>query len=569
MLSSKWRMDRLPGTHIILAAALFSLHHWVAIAINHGDYTPFSASSSVSAVTFDETTIYAPQARRFMAVGRLYPESDNYELRSLHGAMPFLPEAVLGAMGGALGSLEWAFIVADVLFPAALLFLFFCLSENIVQSRALRLLIAWSTLLIPFAPRSFFWLGYNGPLAPLEITRTPHPDLSILFLLIGVFVLARALGARAGRPALLLAGLASGINVYTYYFYTVGWTIALLLLFGAALVWRQWRMAARVAIVGAVTMLLAIPFVAFAVKGKIEGGQGNFLAQVGNYTHQPHLPALILGLAGFGIFLIRARPLFDTSQARLRIGLLSLSVLGGLFGMNGQIISGFDVAGFHFMYRLVQPIGYFLAACGLGWLVEHGHSRLKPNLNRFAAIAIAILLVNAAARQSYAAIRFAPYQRSGNPRIKLLTWVRSHLPPEQVIGTLDPELALLIPAIAPDFTYVPGGLRSFTPTREIGDRYLDLASLLGYSQEDVAGEAKPELLEDLRLGIADPADLAPAYGTFLAKNSPRTRRLDYVVVKAGRIEPLPLIRRFPEARVIYEDETYRLMACGPSGRGRR
>src|SRR5215467_4331911 len=90
-------------TNMLFAALLCSLHHWVAIAKNRGDYSPFAVSPSVSSLTFDETHFYAPLPQRFMSLGQLPAEVDNFERRDASAGIAFIPAVVLGGMGRSLG----------------------------------------------------------------------------------------------------------------------------------------------------------------------------------------------------------------------------------------------------------------------------------------------------------------------------------------------------------------------------------------------------------------------------------------------------------------------------------
>ncbi len=489
--------------HLLMAACLFPLHHLAALALDGGAYTPFTASRDAS-LTYDETFAYAPPARRFMTTGRLTPESDNYELRDLHAAMPFASSVLLGALGRICGSLETGFIVADAIFPAALLFVFYLLAGPIVARPVTRMLIAWATLLIGFAPRSFLGLGLEGLAGSFEITRTPNPEVSVLFFLLAVIAVARAMQPEAGRGALLVATLASAINVYTYYFYTVGWAITLASFFLVLLVWKRWREAVRVAAIGAGSALLGIPFLIAVLKGRAEGGQAHLLAQFGDPSHQPNALPLVLALAGLGLILIRGQKLFSEPST----GLLCLAAIAGLLGMNVQILSGMSFQQYHFLYRLTEPVCLFLACCLI--------ARLRPPAERTATVALAALLLFATGRQIVAATRFAPLQRSDTPEIQLLTWIRTNLPPQQVIGTSDPDLILLIPAITPDFTYIPSNMRTLTSPAEITVRQAELETFLN----------------------------APA-------SAPPAHRLDYVIVPAAQ-----------PGRAVYSNRTWKLIPSG-------
>jgi len=207
---------------VLLAAGLFSLHHWVAIVKSGGDYSPFAASGEVSSITFDETCCYAPFAGRFMWLGQLVAEADNYERRHSSAGLPFLPAALLGAMGRAFGKLEWAFIAADAVFPALALGLLYASSAGIVQGTSSRWLLAWTTLLIPFGPRNFLWRGYDSLISAPDFTRTPQPEISFTIVLGGLLLTSRAL-SNSGMRGAIASGLIGALIVASYYFYAVGW----------------------------------------------------------------------------------------------------------------------------------------------------------------------------------------------------------------------------------------------------------------------------------------------------------------------------------------------------------
>ena len=185
-----------PGTliiHALLVAMLCSLPQWIGVWQNHGDYSPFSVSPAVSAITFDETHAYAPPARRLFSTGKLRAEVDNYENRNLSAGIPFVPTAILGGMGWALGSLERSFIAADLIFPALLFVLFYAIAATVVQDSILRLLVAWSTVIVPFGVLNSIWIGDDARIAPLELTRTPQPEISFFVLILAAALLGRAI----------------------------------------------------------------------------------------------------------------------------------------------------------------------------------------------------------------------------------------------------------------------------------------------------------------------------------------------------------------------------------------
>jgi hypothetical protein len=585
------RQSSILIANVLLAALLCSLHHWVAIAKSCGDYSPFAVSPLVSSLTFDETYFYAPLAQRFMSLGQLPAEVDNYERRDSSAGVTFIPAIVLAGMGRFLGSLERSFIAADVLFPALAFGLLYAASQGLVERLSSRLLIAWCTLLIPWAPRTFFWCGYDSLLAAPEFTRTPQPEISFVLVLLASVLLARALKSTAKRRMTVAAGLFSALIVYSYYFYAIAWSMTLLLLLVLALFWGNWMVARRMAAILGIMVLGSLPFVVATVHGRAEGGETDYLARIGTYTHAARLAPLLCFMLGFLLIWKFGKRFFGEQQQQLHIAIFIVLLLAGLAGLNIQILSGYDAQHGHFWRRLILPVAAFLCEC---WLVSATERRWnRPHVLKGLVVATLISIVfNAAARQVYVGIQTADLQRASRPEIALLKWVQSHLPSESVIGTVDPDLILLIPAITTNFTYVPPGLRSLTPTGEIVDRYYELASLLGLSTAEVDSIAMlpahhstdSQLLWVLRVwgGAVPPPSLShdredsqlsqmstysetrrmfsEGYRRCQQVHVDRGRRLDYVVSYSGSPIPAPIETHFRHARVVYANQRYQLIA---------
>ncbi len=552
--------------HCFLVALLCSLPHWVEMYRNHGDFTPFSVSPSVSALTFDETHAYAPPAQHFLLTGELRAEVDNFERRNMSAGIPFIPTAILGSMGRLFGSLDNAFLAADCLFPALLFLLLYSLTGPAIRDTSLRLLVAWSTILIPFGFLNSFWRGDDALIAPLEITRTPQPEISFLVLLLAASLTARVF-LEANWRLTISAGLASGAVVYCYYFYAIAWaiTLGLLLLFG--FVWQVRRIWLNGLFVLGVTILLAVPFAIAAIKGKTQGGQSYLLERMGAYTHRPNIIPLCCSLLLTLLLLRFGRKAWQKQSSYF---VLATLVAGSLFGMNWQIISGYETQPWHFWKRLGLPLAFFLIATACSYFVESRLTMRISVVSRCAQLLLILLVLETAARLAYAGILAAPFQRASNPQVELLTWIRSNLPQKQVIATVDPELILLIPALTADYTYIPSGLRSLTSTREIVQRYDEMGCLFDMTSSDT-GEAaaipnhlghSTELLHVLGLSYTGDRSV---YSKFLAqyrefgKDCTRPRRqLDLLVLPVGKI-PVSVKQEFPLARQLHRNSRYMLL----------
>jgi hypothetical protein len=542
--------------NMLFAALLFSLHHWVAIAKNHGDYTPFAVSRGVSPMTYDETYFYAPRAQRFMSLGQIPAEIDNYELRHSSAGIPLLPFAILGGMGRVLGSLEWAFIAAKAIFPALSLGLLYKASQGLIQSKNFRLLLAWGTILIPFAPRNFFWSGYAALITSPDFARIPEPGISFIFILLGILVSARALQPFTKRITVVAAGLIGALNVYSYYFYSIAWGMTLGILLILMMLWKNWMIAKRVVIMLSVMIGASLPNIIATARGKAEGGQTYLLERSALFTHNPRLVPLLC--CSLGLFLVWkfGKRLFEGQEQQARIGMFILILLSGLAGLNFQILSGFDLMHDHFWNRLILPTAFFLCGYWIFSTVENLKRDRLRDFNRVALVALICIILNAGAREVYVGVQIAEQQRASRPEIELLMWARSNLPFGSVIGTVDPDLILMIPSTGPYFNYVPSAGRSFTSTSEIVDRYYELASLLGLSTSEVESIIK---FNDVLDYSGTLQTFLEGYRRYRKEQSERLRKLDYVVVNSEIEIPVEIEKRFSHARILYINQKFKLI----------
>jgi hypothetical protein len=553
--------------NILLAGLICSLNHWVAIAKTKGDYSPFSVSPAASAMTFDETHAYAPAVQRFMALGRIPAEVDNYERRDSVAGIPYFPAAILGLMGRVFGNAERAFIAADFIFPALAFWLFYASSSGLINSHRLRLVIAWATLLIPWGGRNFFWLGYDSLVAAPDFTRTPQPEISFTIVLSAVLLSARALESSTKLRIAVVAGLLASLVVYSYYFYALAWGMTLAMLFALMLVWKQREQAKRVGLILSIMVLGSIPFVFVTIRGKAEGGQTYLLARMGGYTHSPRLVPLFLFAVGLFLVVLFGKRFHKNREAHIRIEIFILLLLSGLAGLNFQVLTGYDAQHTHYWNRLILPVACFLLGCWFLSAAESLVSNRQRVLNTAAIAVVVCILLNAGIRQVCVGARIAAQQHASRPELELLGWVRTNIPEESVIGSVDPDLILLIPAIGPNFNYVPTGLRSLTATAEIVDRYYELAAFLGLSKAEIESVAiipyhhstNSQLL--LVLGDAEaPQSFSDGYDPYRQGGLNGRRRLDYIVLASG--EPLPsrITRNFLHARVVHSNSQYQLVA---------
>lgn len=500
-----------------------------------------------------------------MSLGEFPAEVDNFERRNSSAGIPFVPPAILGTMGLVFGSLDRAFIVADAVFPALALGLLYAATKGVIRTTIFRLALAWCTLIIPFGPRNFLWSGYDAFLAAPDFARTPQPEISFVFVLIALLLLSRALQTSAGWGTVTAAGGASALIVYSYYFYSVAWGITLEMLVILAALWRLWILATRAIKVFCVMIVASLPYVVATARGRAEGGQTFLLSRMGAYTHLPRMGPLLLLLAGFALAWKFGKRLFTASEQNARIGMFMVLLLSGLAGLNLQVISGYDAQHSHFWSRLIFPTAFFLCGCWLFSVVENLRGYPQLTLSRCALIALICIIGNSGARQIVVGLREAQQQRETRPEIELMTWVRSNLPGGIVVGTVDPDLILMIPALTLCFTYVPAGIRSLTPTHEILSRYYYLASILGLSVWQVEsmaaspGHVQPSQLL-LALGYSGtPQTFSEGYLRYEPGAVDLQNRLDYIISTPAPKIPANIAERFVHARILHTNDQYQII----------
>lgn len=336
--------------HVALAALVFSLHHSLAAWKNGGDYTPFGASENVSAITLDEVS-YAAPAEHLAVTGRFAAETDVYEHRALHANIPFIPTGILAALTLVSGNIERAFILSDVLFPPLLLLLFYMLSAGLVESPFHRMFIAWSTLAIPFAAQDFAWLAYDSSRNPPIVTRTPQPEISLVFLLVFILLLARSFTLPFRWPRAFAAGVSAGLLIYCYYFYFVAWFGAVGLLCLLGLLWRNRPLARAAAIAGAGALLAALPYFAVFLVARREGGQAYILERMATFTRHLYPPPLIEGVVLLAAIAAYGRRASEERPAHMRYLVVAVLVAAGMLISNIQVVTGINVQNAHFLSR--------------------------------------------------------------------------------------------------------------------------------------------------------------------------------------------------------------------------
>ena len=349
---------------ILVNLVIFPLNHIVGSGVNRGDYTPFAVVPQVSAQIFDETQLYVPGPSRFFRTGQVRAELDTFELRDLPNSYPVLHSVLVGLFAKSLGSLEWGWMVSHAIAPALIWAVFFWIACSFVRSGPLAMAIAWAVCFIAFGPRNFLLLAKDRFIQPLELTRMPQPGLAFLFLILAIWLLARAL-ARPKLLRILTGGILAGSLFYIYYFYWIAFFAgagALLIVVAMIGKWDYVKTTASVIVLGC---LAGIPFFLWTIEAMRAGHQRQLMMRVGSFTRTPNLTGLALALALLVALWLycKLRMGGQPDQQPIFAAVLLAIATGAAIGINFQLVTGFDAQHGHFYNRALQPLLMYFSCC--------------------------------------------------------------------------------------------------------------------------------------------------------------------------------------------------------------
>jgi hypothetical protein len=542
---------------ILVNLAIFPLNHIVGLAVNHGDYTPFAVVRQVSSQVYDETYEYTPGPRMFLRTGRIPGEMDVFELKDAPTSEPLVHSVLMGLLAKGTGSLEWAWMVSHAIGPTLIWAVLFWIASRCVGSAPLAMAIAWSVCFIAFAPRNSFLLARDRFIQPLEVTRMPPPALAFLFLMLAIWLLSRAL-AKPNPARILAAGILAGSLFYVYYFYWIAFFAGAGSLLLAVAIVKRLDYVKTIAWVIVLGCLTGIPFFLRTLAATRAGHQRQLMARVAGFGRTPDLFGLFLALAlAIGLWQycrlrIRARPgavpLLASDERSLFEAVLLAVAMGSALGLNLQVLTGIDAQHTHFYNRALQPLLMYL------FLLMLFRSIKRPPMAAIVAV-IGILIAVASLRQIEVGRNTAVWHRKTNPDIDVLVWVRSHLPPDAVIGSNDVNLIELIPAIAGNWTFVPMGGRSMATDEDILTRYSLLCRIEGRSWQEVEAALRlPGFREGKAMSLSyalvmeqrpSSRSIETAKAIWNKIDLPgdfRDRRLDYLITRkadAALVSPTP------------------------------
>ena len=384
------------------------------------------------------------------------------------------------------GSLEVAWVVAHGIFPALIWLLFFACARQLQLPIATAFLLATATSLIPFGPRNFFLLGPYALIQPLELTRIAAPGLSFLLLLVAAMGVSQAvLSARIVTG--IVAGVLVGINFYSYYFCWMALGLGLSTWLGVAAFLRRWKDVKTLCIIGLTAVITGVPFFVITVVGLQSQVAINLMERIGSFTRD--MSAISLGLAAISSIAV----IWLYAQTRMQPLVIALAfvMVGGALGLNVQVLTGYDAQHWmHFTNRIIQPLFFSLGAAILQCLPKKSQWRWLCAVTTLALVSLGVY------RQVSVAANIAEAHDRNQNSVRMLETLRGWIDTASVVGSSDPQVITLLPAITTLWNFVPLGVRTLASNDEILRRFLLIRKLEGATLSDVHADFNQQYPSD-------------------------------------------------------------------------
>ena len=475
---------------LLLAGTLVFPRWWVlASSPEDGARVPISPYGA-GAIGYDES-LYTPSIRHSFD-GRV-PVSDPY-LENHRGAPPqrsAIPHEVIGTVGRAVGGPFEGLAVATTLAAAAGLVLLYALLYRITGSR-------WAAVaLIPIVLVAIHVLNQAEGILPLrhkEIlapilridperelhawSRFPAPILVLAPFFAAVIALPRAVEG-AGRRWMLLAAVSLALLVYTYAYYWTAAAVALVMWLGLLGLRRERYQAMRLALTGAMALVLALP---------------ELIVVVWSTVSLPDDARARVGLESLGV---------DTSLAitilqRVAIGVPFLAVLdyrrsrdvlyAGLF-LAPLVLApttGLIPQPWHYHTQVWGVFAIPAFAAGGAVLVSTGP------VARLASSGRALVLLSAVAAlcggyvlamQARALAETDDAFAISRDEESAFGWLREHTNDSDTVVSPSVTTNLLLASLTPASEYIAEGGFSTAHDEELIERILRVQAAFGYSEE--------------------------------------------------------------------------------------
>lgn len=489
---------------LFLVSLMFGVPHIMNISrITYELYNPFPVQNGLG-LNMDEN-LFAPGFQD-AADGHFIvrnPQLKEYKNEPSHlDIFPFLIIGLAAHLFSA-GARE-IFIVADFIFPPLVLLLFYLVARRIFSlEKKLAILVALLVLLF----QSFtgfireiitFNLGYFNFFSAIDFlgySKLYAPEFIAIPFLVALIALYEAF-RRDDMRLSIFASLSGALLFYTYIYYsTFFWATCLILSF-FELRQKGAKAVKKILIILVPAAILAIPYALNFVALSRSEAYRDTLLRAGLETSR-FIPLPLIYAAISAVFLIAAYYVIN-KRNKFLFSFAAVMLLAASILMNLQIITGYSVQPWHWEYRVLEFLYFFLAA----YIIQEGLEIMPKNHQGIVSVLYSVarklfyFLVHPIAVTGLIVVfiiygfGFNISAANATTEIYTLTegeadlykWLDKNTPADSTVMALSVKESLQIPSFTHNNVYLPDGLTSGRTTEELVDRFVFAHALYNASR---------------------------------------------------------------------------------------
>lgn len=452
----------------LLTSLIFSLPHIYGFWQYRKNYWPLFASSSISHIN-EETYTYAPEVWHLL---KGYWRGDPYIWEQRVGPSPYvsellsiMPVAILALLTGSVAN---SFVLADFIFPSIMFFTIYYFLIKLKYNRFFAISATIGVVITPFISMVFPKIQSYGTLltgsssGPLFFIRTPHPQISTVFVFLALFLTALLFESKFKKINLIILW-AIVIASATYSSFYVSSTVLLGTLFLLPFFVKKIRI--KTMIIGLFTyFILVLPFVINAFEQRQMLTNFDFLSRF-TFSKEIMFPIQIRYILFGLLFYMSAR------KSWLPKPFLAYIFAAALLIDFHQLIFKVNIQADHWISRILAPI----ATLTLFLIVD----KFVPATRKILWLGAAVILIIIGFSRQQSWIEANKDELGGNiERKQLITEIVTKTKKDDVIGSFSSDLNKEISANTNRWLYISSGDRTWISTPEAKQRICYLGWLL-------------------------------------------------------------------------------------------
>lgn len=475
---------------VLVVSIIYGLPNLILASKLKAGYTPFTLKGSP--IARDEAFAYGPETLFVYKNKSLLKEIYAKEYQDF--PTPFkgesAPAALLALLTVFTGSLQGSFIAADFIFPPIIFLAFYYIAHMFVKNKLLALSCAFAAVVardlvavIPFPGETLKYLTVQeNQNYLLYLSRAFHPQVSFVFFLAPIILTFKVIENPKNYKYTFTLGLFIGLIFYSYVFYWTLFVFFYLLTIIFFLIKKHFYEIRMLIIPGVLGLAIGSYYILNIFQFYKLPFVEDFVTK--SSLHNVPLPMTLMRYLLISILFLTCIKRKDSKSFVFFIFLLA----GVLITPISKIFIGQDLETFHYLRRAMMPF-YLITIFICLYSLSHKHKLVL----KITSLTMIIVIFLFGLRTQWVAVDVIQNNHIKDQSLEsLMGWFNENSENRAVIGTLNPDIASLIPLYTSNLVYIPPTDRTIMPTYEGIERYKILSELLGVSKEMQEKKIKEE-----------------------------------------------------------------------------